>query len=163
SSYTTKNFVKLDREINQALQIIFLLVVPAVFGLSILSNEAYGSLFGMTNIELTGSLLAWYSPVALLFALCSISAALLQGINELRFALVRLTTGFLIKLSLNAVLNHQFAGKGSSLATWLAVFVAVFLNLWWIHRSIQFSYMKIIKRRLFMFIFSGLRGVGIYI
>src|SRR5699024_3806298 len=40
SSYTTKNFVKLDREINQALQIIFLLVVPAVFGLSILANEA---------------------------------------------------------------------------------------------------------------------------
>ncbi|MEI3606137.1 polysaccharide biosynthesis protein [Pseudogracilibacillus sp. SE30717A] len=153
-SFIKQKRKKLVQEINQSLQIVLFLVVPAVVGLSALAYEAYGSLFGMKNIELTGSLMAWYAPVALLFALFTVTAAILQGINEQRFALVSLTAGFLTKALLNSFLIHQYAGKGSIFATGLAVTVAVCLNLWKIKRSILFSYKQTLKRLLFMIIFS---------
>jgi len=160
-SFTKQNRKKLMKEINQSLQIVLLLVIPAVVGLSTLAYEAYGSLYGMSNLEITGSLLAWYAPVALLFALYTVTAAILQGINEQRFALISLTAGFLIKILLNSVLIHTFAGKGSIFATGLAVGVAVTLNLWKMKRVLSFSYIQTGKRALFMVIFSLMMGATI--
>src|SRR5699024_11089686 len=80
-SFTQNNYKVLIEQINQALQIIFLLVIPAAVGLAILSHEAYGSIYGMANIEITSKLLAWSAPVSLLFALFTVTAAILQGIN----------------------------------------------------------------------------------
>lgn len=153
-SFTKRNYQKLVQEINQALQIVLLLVIPAVVGLSTLGYETYGALYGMEDLSLTGSLLTWYAPVALFFALFTVTSAILQGINEQRFALVSLTIGFLIKLLLNSLFIHTFSAKGSIFATALAVGTVVGLNLWWIKRSIEFSYVKTIKRTLFMIIFS---------
>lgn len=153
-SFTKQNRKKLFDQMNQALQIVLLFVIPAVVGLSTLANEAYGALYGMENIELTGYLLAWYAPVALCFALYTVSAAILQGINEQRFALVSLVVGFLIKLLVNSVLIHSFAGVGSIIATGLAVGVAALLNLWRIRKVLHFSYVQTAKRTLFVVVFS---------
>lgn len=153
-SFTQKNFTLLNKQINQALQIVLVLVVPAVVGLTALSNEAYGAIYGLDNISYTGSLLAWYAPVALLFALFTVSAAILQGINEQRFAVVSLGAGFLVKLLCNMTLIHIFGAKGSIFATALAVGVAVLLNLWRIRQSIQFSFKNTIKKLLLIIILS---------
>ncbi|WP_307786846.1 putative polysaccharide biosynthesis protein [Pseudogracilibacillus auburnensis] len=153
-SFTRQNRKKLFVEMNQSLQIVLLFVIPAVVGLSALSYEAYGSLFGMKNLAITGNLLAWYAPIALLFALFTVTAAILQGINEQRFTLISLTAGFLVKAIFNSTFIHAFAGKGSILATGLAVSVAVLLNFWRIRRAILFSYKQTLKRTLFMVIYS---------
>src|SRR5699024_5458791 len=116
-SFTNQDFPNLKKQINQTLQIVFVLVVPAVVGLSVLSYEAYGSLYGLADIELTSYLLAWYAPVALLFALYAVSAAILQGINQQNFAVVSLLVGFVIKLSLNTFMIEQFGAIGSILTT----------------------------------------------
>src|SRR5699024_4381887 len=157
-SFTRQNRTKLLEEINQALQIILLLVIPAAVGLSVLAYEAYGSLYGMEDIALTGSLLAWYAPIALFFALFTVTAAILQGINEQRFAVLSLFVGLVIKVSLNTVLIHAFDAKGSILATALATGAAVALNLWVIKRAISFPFKQTLKRLLFMVIFSALMG-----
>jgi len=117
----------------------------------------------MQDLSLTGNLLAWYAPVALFFALFTVTAAILQGINEQRFALVSLSIGFLIKLLLNSVLIHYFAGVGSILATGLAVGVASTLNLWRIQKVLSFSYMQTAKRTLFVVIFSTVMWASIVI
>jgi len=160
-SFTKQNRAKLVKEINQSLQIVLLLVIPAVVGLSTLAFEAYGSLYGMENLHITGDLLMWYAPIALLFSLYTVTAAILQGINEQRYALVSLSVGFIVKLCLNAFLIHQFAGKGSILATGLAVTFAVIINLWRIKRGIQFSFMQTFKRFIFMVIFSFIMAIVI--
>lgn len=154
ASYIKQDYTTLKKQINQALQIVILLVVPAVVGLSSLAYEAYGSLYGMENLDLTSNLLAWYAPVALFFALYTVAAAVLQGINEQRFALISLVVGFIVKLSLNSVMIHHFAGVGSILTTGIAVMVAVILNLWRIHYVLGFSYKQTAKRSLFVVIFS---------
>lgn len=156
ASFTNYNWPKLNKEINQALQIVLLLVIPSIVGLSALAPEAYGALFGMADLDFTGALLAWYAPVALLFALYTVTAAVLQGINEQRFTLISLTAGFLIKLICNSVFIHMVGAKGSIFATGFAVIVAVALNLMKIHRTIQFNFMQTLKRLLFMVVFSGI-------
>src|SRR5699024_503585 len=47
-SFTTNDYLNLKKQINQTLQIVFVVVVPAVVGLVALSYEAYGSLYGLT-------------------------------------------------------------------------------------------------------------------
>ena len=163
-SFTTYKWKELNKGINQSLQIVLLFVIPSVVGLVILAPEAYGSLFGgMEVLDFTGSLLAWYAPVALFFALFTVTAAILQGINEQRFALVSLTAGFLIKLICNSVFIHMFGAKGSIFATGFAVVVAVLLNLAKIQRAIDFNYLQTLKRVLFMFIFSMVMCGGIWL
>src|SRR5699024_10052028 len=144
----------LSQEINQALQIILVLVIPAVVGLASLSEVAYGSLFGLNHIQITGPLLAWYAPVALLFALFTVSAAILQGINQQKFAVVSLSAGLLIKILFNIQLIHTFGAKGAIFGTALAVGTAVTLNLWRVYVSINFSYKQTYKLTLLIAIFS---------
>lgn len=160
-SFTRQNRTKLLGEINQALQIILLLVIPSAVGLSALAYEAYGSLYGMEDIALTGSLLAWYAPIALFFALFTVTAAILQGINEQRFAVLSLLLGVILKFSLNTVLIHTLDAKGSILATAIASGAAVALNFWVIKRAIQFSFKQTLKRLLFMIVFSAVMGVAV--
>src|SRR5699024_9713491 len=80
----------------------------------------------------------------------------IQIIYKLRSSLVILIICFLIKLLLNSVLIHYFAGVGSILATGLAVGVASSLNLWRIQKVLAFSYVQTAKRTLFVIIFSGI-------
>src|SRR5699024_6904289 len=154
-SYTQNDKVGLSEQINKALQIIVVLVIPACIGLVVLSDVAYGALYGLNNIDLTGHVLAWYGPVALLFALFTVSAAILQGINKQSFAVISLTSGLLVKVIFNMALIHTFGAKGAVFGTGLAVGVAVVLNLWKMKQSIGFSFKPILKITLLVLIFSA--------
>ncbi|MCG1027741.1 polysaccharide biosynthesis protein [Virgibacillus halodenitrificans] len=153
NSYTQQNRQLLNKQINQALQIILVLVIPAVVGMSMLANEAYGSLYGMGKIETTGTLLAWYAPVALLFALFSVSSSILQGINQQKYAVFSLLAGLLIKVLFNIQLIYIFGAKGAIFGTALAAGTAVVMNLWRIRSAIDFSFKEIIKRTILIGIF----------
>ncbi|ASN04937.1 putative polysaccharide biosynthesis protein [Virgibacillus necropolis] len=153
-SFNEQTKTVLFKQINQALQIVIVLIVPAVVGLSMLSDLAYGSLFGMNNLEITGPLLGWYAPVGLLFGLFLVTSSILQGINQQRFAVISLSGGLLIKILFNIQLIHMFGAKGMIFGTALAVGTAVTLNLWRIHTSIQFSFKQLFKRTLLVCIFS---------
>ncbi|SDJ66781.1 putative polysaccharide biosynthesis protein [Salimicrobium halophilum] len=159
SSYTKKEFDKLDGQINQALQIIALLIIPAVVGLSLLSTEAYGTFYGLDQLDYFGNLLGWYAPVGLFFALFTVTSSILQGVNKQNFAVVSLGVGLLIKLSTNHLLIGLFGAKGSIIATGLAVLAAVSLNLWKIQRSTDFSYSKLFKRSLLISILTVVMAV----
>lgn len=160
-SFIEKNRSLLFQQINQALQIIIVLVVPASIGLAILSHEAFGSLYGLEDIALNGPLLAWSAPTAILFALFTVSSAVLQGVNEQRFAVVSLGAGFLVKLFSNIALIHLFGAKGAIFGTISAVTVAVLLNLWRIKTSVRFSFKESFKRLLLVLILSGIMCIVI--
>lgn len=163
-SYTQNNSELLMKQINQALQIIMVLVIPAVVGLSLLSDEAYGTLFGeLDKLAISGPLLAWYAPVALFFALFSVTSSVLQAINQQRFAVVSLLAGLLVKVLFNIQLIYVFGAKGAIFGTALAAGIAVSLNLWRIRSSIDFSYKQLIKRTILIGIFAIIMSVCILI
>ncbi len=162
-SFTQQNRELLFKQINQALQIIAILVIPAVVGLSVLSDQAYGALYGLKFIETTGPLLGWYAPVGLLFAMFTVSSSLLQGINQQKFAVVSLSAGLLAKILLNIQLIHMFGAKGAIFGTGLAAGIAVSLNLWRVKKSIQFPFKQVIKRTMLVGIFVAIMVIVIWI
>jgi len=153
-AYTQNDKSLFTTQINQALQIILVLVIPASVGIALLSHEAYGTLYGMDNIELTGNMLAWYAPVALLFALFTVTSGILQGIDEQRYAVISLLAGLLAKLLLNSMLIQMFGGIGAIFGTALAAGIAVILNIWRLKTAIDFSFKQTIKRTLLIMIFT---------
>lgn len=155
SSFNVGKMDKVRKYINQSLQIILFFVLPAVCGLIVLSHEIYGGLFGLDNIEISGPLFAWYAPVALTFALYTVTASILQGIEKQKFTLVSLLSGILIKILLNAIMIQTLGAKGAVITTFIASGIAVILNLWKIRQAILFSYRKSVKLTLLMLIFTG--------
>lgn len=153
-AFTQQDYKSMKKQINQALQIILVFVIPASAGLAVLSYEAYGSLYGLEDIDVTGTLLAWYAPVALLFALFSVSSSVLQGINQQNYAVVSLIAGLLVKVVLNIQLIHMFGAKGAIFGTALASGIAVSLNLYRIKKAIGFKFKQTIKRTMLIVIFT---------
>jgi O-antigen/teichoic acid export membrane protein len=162
-TFAQKNMVMVHQQINQALQIVLVLVIPAVVGLVALANEAYGALYGLEDIEITGTLMAWYAPVGLLFALFTVTASILQGINQQNYTVFSLLGGLLAKVLLNAQLIHMFGAKGSIIGTALAVGIAVAMNLWRIKIAVRFSFRQIRKRTLLIGIFSAIMCIVIWL
>lgn len=163
SSFVKNKRKELTHQLNQSLQIILVLVIPAVAGLSILADVAYGSLFGLDNIEITAPILRSYAPVGLLFALFTVSAAILQGINEQRFAVVSLSAGLLMKILFNIPLIHALGAQGAVIGTGLAAGSAVLLNLWRMKTAIQFDFKQTIKRGVLVLIFVFFMFIAILI
>lgn len=155
-SFTEQDHTKMFKQINQAFQIIMLLILPAAIGMSLLSHHAWFAFYGEENLEFNGNLLGWYAPVALGFAFFTVSASILQGINKQQFTLVSLFAGLLIKASLNYPLIQLLGAKGAVIATMAAVSAAALLNLWKIKQSVQFSYQELLKRSSLIAIFTGI-------
>jgi O-antigen/teichoic acid export membrane protein len=80
-----------------------------------------------------------------LFALFSVSAAVLQGINQQKYTVLSLLVGFLIKLSLNIPLIKLFETEGSVYATAFGYLAAVLLNLYVI-TTLRISLQPTIRR-----------------
>ena len=163
ASFTEKKTQLMHKQINQVFQIVVLLILPAVVGLAVLSGEAYGALYGIEGIEVKGPWLAWYAPASLLFGLFSVSAAVLQGINQQNFTVISLTAGLIIKTSLNIPLILVFGAKGSIFATLLAVATAVLLNMWRVKKKAAFPMGPLFKRSLLVIIFTAIMAIVLFI
>ncbi|MFD2630471.1 putative polysaccharide biosynthesis protein [Oceanobacillus kapialis] len=163
-SYTQKNTELLTKQVNQTLQIVMVLVIPSIIGLSLLSDEAYGSLFGgMDQLDISGSLLGLYAPVALFFALYSVTSAILQSVNQQNYAVISLLVGLVVKILFNIQLIHMFGAKGAIFGTGLAAIIAVALNLYRIKKSINFSFKQTFKRTVLILIFVLFMAITIWI
>jgi O-antigen/teichoic acid export membrane protein len=161
-TFAQRNFEELHKYINQALQIVLVLVIPAVIGIFSLADVFYASLYGIEDIEITGNLLAWYAPVGLFFALFTVTASLLQGINQQNFTVWSLMAGLFVKILLNTHLIQWFGAKGIIIGTGIAVFIAVSINLFRIKTAANFSFRQIRKRTLLILIFGAIMAFVIF-
>ncbi|MDM8102605.1 MULTISPECIES: putative polysaccharide biosynthesis protein [Oceanobacillus] len=156
NAFTQNDQTTYTKLINQALQVIMVFVIPAAAGIAILSDEIFGSLFTLEDIEITGKLMALYAPVALLFGLITVTAGMLQGLDQQNYAVISLLAGLLVKVLFNSQFIHMFGGQGAILGTAIAAGIAVLLNLIRIKRSADFSYKQTIKRTILILIFTGM-------
>ncbi|MCA0982426.1 polysaccharide biosynthesis protein [Halobacillus yeomjeoni] len=162
-SFTKNNMKQLNNQVNQALQIVALLIIPAVVGLSVVAIEAYGTFYGVDKVEFKGNLLRWYAPVGLFLALYTVTSSILQGINRQNFAVISLGTGILLKISLNTWFIMMFGAKGAIIATGVGVAAAVILNLWRIFSAIEFSYKQLYKRTLLVMILTAIMALCVFL
>lgn len=147
---------ELQKLISQSLQITIFLTVPMALGIFALSTEIYGLLFGKADLLIGGEMLRYYSPVAILLALYSVSTALLQGINKQKYVLVSLTGGLLFKLLLNVPLLKLFGATGSIFATAIGYSFAIGMNLFILGRYAYFPKRLVIKRSFLVFLLTAI-------
>lgn len=159
----TKAFIEgegqsLNRQLNQTFQVLLFLTLPAAIGLSLLAEPVYTA-FYQHDLHGTGVLRA-YAPVAILFALYSVTAAILQGINEQRFTVLSLLVGLLVKLSLNIPLIKVMEIQGAVLATTLGYSAAIMINLIVIRIYSRYPFKLVWRRSLLIVIFASLMWIG---
>ncbi|XJZ26555.1 oligosaccharide flippase family protein [Bacillota bacterium Lsc_1132] len=159
----TKAFVEHDHksmnhQLNQAFQVLLFLTLPAAIGLSLLAEPVYTVFYehDPLGIEVLGA----YAPVAILFSLYSVTAAILQGINEQRFTILSLLVGLLLKLSLNIPLIKTMGTIGAILATAIGYTAAILVNLIVIKLYSRYPFRLVYRRSMLIVIFAGLMWIG---
>jgi O-antigen/teichoic acid export membrane protein len=153
-SYIERNQKLLRKQLNQTFQVMLFLTLPAVVGMALLAEPVYATFYGYD--ELGSEVLRWYAPAAILFALFSVTSAILQGINQQRFTVIGLTIGLFVKLIFNYYFITKFATIGAVLATTLGYFVSVAFNLWIIKKYANYRYRLVFRRTLLMGIFTAI-------
>lgn len=155
----TKAFTENDRkgmrrQLDQTFQVLLYLTVPAAMGIAILAEPMY-TVFYAHN-DLGTEVLTTYAPVAILFALFSVTAAILQGINEQRFTILSLLTGLLVKLTFNIPLIKLLETQGAVLSTALGYTAAIIINMIVIKKYAKYQMGFVTRRIILILIFSGL-------
>ncbi|MFT9598941.1 putative polysaccharide biosynthesis protein [Mesobacillus sp.] len=155
----TKAFTENDRkgmrkQLDQTFQVLMYLTVPAAMGIAILAEPMY-TVFYAHN-DLGTDVLTTYAPVAILFALFSVTAAILQGINEQRFTILSLLTGLLVKLTFNIPLIKLLETQGAVLSTALGYTAAIIINMIVIKKYAKYPMGFVTRRIILILIFSGL-------
>ncbi|RXI98646.1 polysaccharide biosynthesis protein [Anaerobacillus alkaliphilus] len=158
-SYINNDQTLLQRQVTQTYQIILYLTLPAAIGLSLLANPAYGALFGLEDIEIGAWILRYYAPVAVLFSIFAVTSAILQGINQQRFAVIGLLAGLIVKLSFNTFFLTQLGAVGAIYATGLGYLTSLGVNIWAIGKYGNYNYTFVLKRFLLISIFSLIMAV----
>ena len=154
----TKAFISQDRQLfnrqlDQAFQILLFLTIPAVTGMSILAGPVYTAFYGSSSIGT--DVLQAYAPTAILFSLFSVSAAVLQGVNEQKFTVLSLLTGLLVKLSFNIPLIRMFETEGAVYATTLGYMAACIMNMFFIRYFTGYRYKLVFRRTMLIFLLTA--------
>ncbi|WP_335871327.1 putative polysaccharide biosynthesis protein [Bacillus sp. 2205SS5-2] len=162
----TESFIKNDRrelkqQLDQTFQVLLYLTIPAAVGISILAEPAYTIFYA--HSELGTEVLRAYAPVAILFALFAVTAAILQGINEQKYTILSLLVGLLVKLVLNIPLIKAFETQGAIIATTLGYLIAIIINLVVIRHYAEYKFTMIFRRVLLMGAFNGVMAFVVWI
>ncbi|PPA71698.1 putative polysaccharide biosynthesis protein [Jeotgalibacillus proteolyticus] len=159
STFSKGNWKALNHQLDQTFQILLFLTMPAAIGLALLAEPAYTVFYSYS--ELGTEVLRTYSPVAILFALYTVTAAMMQGINEQRWSVLSLLVGLLVKLAINIPLVRLFEVQGAVLATAIGYVVAIVINLLVIRHFAAYKYRIVVKRTLLMVIFNIIMAVPV--
>lgn len=161
SAYTQNEYGKMNRQLDQTFQILLFLTIPAAFGISLLAEPTYTLFY--SHSDLGTEVLRTYAPVAILFALFAVTAAILQGIDKQKFTILSLLVGLLIKLLLNIPLIKLLETQGAVLATTLGYLAATVINLIVIKVYGNYQYNTVFRRTLLILMFNVVMGVAVII
>lgn len=153
TSYYTKNNQKgITTSLDQTYQIMLFLTVPIVIGLIVLSNEFYQFLY--EKDAMGAEILANYAPVAILFGLYTVTAAILQGIDRHKWIVFSSLLGLFFKLVLNIPLIKLFETNGAIIATSIGYTVAVGINIAIITKVLHYRSQMVFRRLILIVILN---------
>ncbi|WP_172371046.1 putative polysaccharide biosynthesis protein [Sporosarcina jiandibaonis] len=158
--YTQKDQKGITRSLDQTYQIMMFLTIPLVIGLMVLSNEFYLLLYERDAVG--AKILASYAPVAILFGLFTVTAAILQGIDRHKWIIFNSLVGLLVKLMINIPLIKLFETNGAILATAIGYAIAVGLNIAIITKALQYRSRMVFRRIILIGILNLVMFVAVY-
>ncbi|PIC71407.1 cell division protein [Sporosarcina sp. P16b] len=159
--YTSNNQKGVTRSLDQTYQIMLFLTIPMVIGLIVLNSEVYQFLY---EYDVAGaSVLASYAPVAILFAMFTVTAAILQGIDHHKWIVFTSLLGLLVKMLINIPLIKLFEVNGAIIATAIGYSVAVCINLYVIKKALNYKSEMVIRRLFLILAFNAVMFAGVWL
>ena len=110
SSYVAKNMKEVNIRINQALQILCLVIIPLSVGMSFMSKAVWTVFYGYNELNSSIFSLLILSQVPL--AICSILVNTNQAMTNTRATVTALVGSLILKFSLNVPFMHLFYKLG---------------------------------------------------
>lgn len=158
--FTKNEHVQVTRTLDQSFQVLLFLTLPAVVGMTMLSDELYHVFY---EVSASGSeVLAHYLPVAILFALFPVTASILQGINQQKWIILNLLVGLLLKLALNIPLIKLFETDGAIAATIIGYTVAIAMNLIVISKTLNYRSSMVLRRIVLIVLMNAVMAVAVF-
>ncbi|MBM7703909.1 putative polysaccharide biosynthesis protein [Metabacillus iocasae] len=132
--------------LTKTMQILCFFLIPAVVGLTLLSHPIYLMLFGIDNNPfLGGELLKFSAGHALTFGLFTVTAAILQGLNQQKQLIFGMFVGVGVKFLLNLLLVPAVKEVGPILATYAGYMVSILFNVYFIKKTISYSFTQLYR------------------
>ena len=157
--FTQNDSVNLRAAMDKTYQVLLFITVPASVGISLLATELYFVLYSQS--EMGASVLAHYAPVAILFALFSVTAALLQGIDRQKWLVLSLLIGLLVKVLTNVPLIKEMEADGAILATALGYIVTIAINIVVISKVTNYKSRVVQRRILLICLLTGIMAAAV--
>lgn len=160
-----RDFKGVHKTLTSAIMLTSFITVPAVIGMSILSNPIFVLLFdsGAEMNRLGGAMFSTGAFIALFMGLNSIISAIIQGIDRQFKSLIFLIITSLIKLIGNLVLIPIFSFQGAVFSTILAYAFFLLMNYLEIRKTTGIQTREILNRHISIFIFAGLMGMSVWL
>lgn len=160
---TNNDVEKMHSYMTKTFQLILFFTIPAAVGLTVLSTPAFASLYGLEDVGVGSMVLGYYAPAAILFSIFTVTAAMLQGMNRQKHAIIGLCIGLFCKLVLNFGLISSFGVLGGVLATILGYIAAVGFNIWAVGTFASYQYTHIGKFAAKITGFTAIMGMAVWI
>ncbi|MED3382805.1 polysaccharide biosynthesis protein [Bacillus tropicus] len=155
-SYTSGKLEELQEQISKIFQVLLFFTIPAAFGLASIAYDAFRMVYVNPEIALGGSqYLISFAPSAILSAIFTVSAAILQGIDYQRKTMIAFSAGILVKVVVNTPLLHLFGGHGAVLGTILGYLVSNIIMLYCIVKFAKFKIDETAKTVFLITIYSA--------
>lgn len=155
-SYTSGKLEELQEQISKIFQVLLFFTIPAAFGLASIAYDAFRMVYVNPEIALGGSqYLISFAPSAILSAIFTVSAAILQGIDYQRKTMIAFSVGILVKVLVNTPLLHLFGGHGAVLGTILGYLISNSIMLYCIVKFAKFKMGETVKTVFLITIYSA--------
>lgn len=159
TSFVAGDLKHVKKQLDQTFQVLLFLTVPAIVGIMLLADPFYAVFYERS--EIGAEILRTYAPVAILFALFTVTAAVLQGINEQRFTVFSLLVGILLKFALNIPLIKLFQTEGAIYATAIGYSASIIINLLVIKYYANYSLRSISRKIAQILMFNVMMAVAV--
>ena len=154
------------RTLTSAIMLTSFITIPAVVGMSLLSNPIFVLLFDSGQVEMNaqgGAMFGTGAFIALLMGLNSIISAIIQGVDRQFKSLVFLLIATFIKLIGNLLFIPMFEFHGAVFSTMLAYAFCLLMNYLEIRKATGIETRMILKRHISIFIFTGLMAATVWL
>ncbi|MEK4700818.1 polysaccharide biosynthesis protein [Solibacillus sp. FSL R7-0668] len=145
--FTEGNLRLVHGAIDKTYQVLLFITVPAAIGIAILAEDLYHFFFEYS--EMGTQVLSHYAPLAILFGLFSVTAAILQGVDYQKWVIFSLLMGLFVKTILNTPLIKLMSVDGAILATAIGYLTTIGINVFVINRVTNYQ-MKVARRRIML-------------
>jgi len=141
ANYESGNVHSIRKNISKSLFLNFFFVLPASVGFTLVSKPIFVTAFGMNSEFIAGDILSWYGIMPIFLSLYTLTSSILQGMNQIRWIIISLVLGFVLKIITNKPLILMYDGVGTAFSNYIGFGAMILLQGYIIQKEAKYSWL----------------------